>query len=77
MPFVSLFYEYMPSYDMEDQEGEIISRFKNFDINKEINKVNGNMKASDFATLGFIEGMCKLYSASKKLGKRRRVLIVI
>lgn len=72
LPFVSLFYEYMPSYDMEDQEGEIISRFKNFDINKEINKVNGNMKASDFATLGFIEGMCKLYSASKKLGKREK-----
>lgn len=71
LPFTSLFYEYMPSYEV-DMKGEIESKFKKFDINKEIGKVNGNMKASDFATMGFIDGMCKLYSASKKLGEREK-----
>ena len=28
------------------------------------------MKASDFATLGFINAMCKVYTAQKKLGEK-------
>lgn len=39
-------------------------------FNDWVNKYNGNMKASDFATLGFIKSMCKLYTAQKKLGEK-------
>lgn len=39
-------------------------------FNDWINKYNGNVKASDLATLGFIESTCKLYTAQKKLGEK-------
>ena len=41
-------------------------------FNRLIDKYKGNMKASDFASLGFIEGMNKLYVSSKKLGDREK-----
>ena len=40
------------------------------EFNDWVNKYNGNMKASDFATLGFINAMCKVYTAQKKLGEK-------
>lgn len=39
-------------------------------FNDWVNKYNGNVKASDLATLGFIESTCKLYTAQKKLGEK-------
>lgn len=79
LPFTSLFNEYINLADEEEMLG--LGKSMAMDqsdylvtnkVNDAVNKVNGNMKASDFATLGFIEGMCKLYSASKKLGEREK-----
>ena len=68
LPFSSLFNEYIGLDDdlILDQDDYILEN----KFNDWINKYNGNMKASDFATLGFIEGMCKLYTAQKKLGDK-------
>lgn len=41
-------------------------------FNRLIEKYRGNMKASDFASLGFIEGMNKLYVSAKKLGEKEK-----
>lgn len=79
LPFTSLFNEYLNLADEEemlglgksvaiDQDDYILTN----KVNDAVNKVNGNLKASDFATLGFVEGMCKLYSASKRLGTREK-----
>lgn len=40
-------------------------------VNEQIDRVKGNMKMSDFASLGFIEGMCKIYAESKKMGDKK------
>ena len=40
------------------------------EFNDWVNKYNGNMKASDFATLGFINAICKVYTVQKKLGEK-------
>ena len=52
--------------DIFDQNDYILEN----KFNEWVNKYNGNMKASDFVTLGFIESMCKLYTAQKKLGEK-------
>lgn len=53
LPFSSLFYDY------QKRENK---------FNRQVDKVNGNMKLSDFASLGFIEGICKFYVERKNLG---------
>lgn len=79
LPFTSLFNEYLNlTADDEilglgesmviDQDDYILSN----KVNRSVNKVKGNLKASDLATLGFIEGMCKLYSHSKKLNEKEK-----
>lgn len=68
LPFSSLFNNYIMLDDdiILDQDDVILeNKFNEF-----VDKYNGNMKASDFATLSFIEGMCKLYTAGKKLGDK-------
>ena len=70
LPFSELFNKYRALEDdiILDQDDYILEN----KFNDWINKYNGNMKASDFATLGFIEGMCKLYTAQKKLGDKAK-----
>ena len=41
-------------------------------FNKKVEQLNGNLKASDFTSLTFIEGMCKLYAHSKSLGEKEK-----
>lgn len=79
LPFTSLCNEYFNLADEEEMLGlgkavainqddyELENKFNDW-----VNKVNGNLKASDFATLGFIEGMCKLYAHSKKLEDKKK-----
>lgn len=71
LPFSSLFNEYidLSDGDIVIDQGDYVLENK---FNKQVDKVNGNMKASDFAALGFIEGMCKLYGHSKALGDKEK-----
>lgn len=68
LPFSSLKNDYIPleGDDIFDQNDYILEN----KFNEWVDKYNGNMKASDFVTLGFIESMCKLYTAQKKLGEK-------
>lgn len=79
LPFSSLFNDYW-NYAEEEKylgygDGEV---FDNDDyeiknkFNDKVNEVNGNLKASDFTSLAFIEGMCKLYAHSKSLGEKEK-----
>ena len=69
LPFSGLLTDYgLPDVDdigIEQNDTELKNKFNDW-----VNKYNGNMKASDFASLAFIEGMCKLYTAQKKLGEK-------
>lgn len=68
LPFSSLFNEIdVLDDDIILDQDDVIVRNK---FNDWVNKYNGNMKASDFATLGFINAMCKIYTAQKKLGEK-------
>lgn len=42
------------------------------DFNRKVDRYKGNLKASDFASLGFVEGMCKLYAHTKQLGEKEK-----
>lgn len=69
LPFSGLLADYYPvsiDDDILDQDDYILEN----KFNDWVNKYNGNMKASDFATLGFISGMCKLYTSRKNLGEK-------
>ena len=69
LPFSGLLNDYGPpdvdDIGIEQNDTELENKFNDW-----VNKYNGNMKASDFASLAFIEGMCKLYTAQKKLGEK-------
>lgn len=68
LPFSALFND--PDVFDDDlvlDQGDVILENK---FNDWVNKYNGNMKASDFTTLGFIKAMCKAYTAQKKLGEK-------
>lgn len=69
LPFTSLFNEYIYNGDGYVDKDTYIVKNK---VNDKVNEVNGNMKASDFATLSFIKGMCKLYAHNKKLGDKEK-----
>lgn len=66
LPFSSLFNEYLIEEDELEQSG-LENKF-----NEKVDKVKGNLKASDFTSLAFIEGMCKLYAHSKSLGEKEK-----
>lgn len=66
LPFSSLLNEYIIEEDELEQSG-LENKF-----NEKIDKVKGNLKASDFTSLAFIEGMCKLYAHSKSLGEKEK-----
>ena len=71
LPFSGLLADYYPvsiDDDILDQDDYILEN----KFNDWVNKYNGNMKASDFATLGFISGMCKLYTSQKNLGEKAK-----
>lgn len=71
LPFSSLFSKYKEVGGGDiilDQDDYILEN----NFNAQVDKVKGNMKASDFAALGFIEGMCKLYGHSKSLGEKEK-----
>ena len=69
LPFSSLFND----PDVFDDDDIVLDQddvsLKN-EFNDWVNKYNGNMKASDFATLGFINAICKVYTVQKKLGEK-------
>lgn len=77
LPFSSLFNEYICLSDDDEVTGLDSGGITDKDdyilenkFNDKVNEYNGNMKASDFASLGFINGMCKLYSHSKKIEEK-------
>lgn len=73
LPFTSLLNEYN---DIAGEAGELALNQNDYTIsnnfNDKVNEVKGNLKASDFTSLAFIEGMCKLYAHSKALGEKEK-----
>lgn len=72
LPFSSLFNEYRKivvatGTGVSQKDYRVYNKF-----NDNVKVVNGNQKASDFTSLAFIEGMCKLYAHSKALGEKEK-----
>ncbi len=79
LPFSSLFNSYINLADEEEflglGKGEVVDKddyLLTNKFNKKVEQLNGNLKASDFTSLTFIEGMCKLYAHSKSLGEKEK-----
>lgn len=79
LPFSSLLNQYENLAEEEDFFGlgkELMDDSDEYTLtnkfNRLLDKYRGNMKASDFVSLGFIEGMNKLYVLGKKLGEKEK-----
>lgn len=81
LPFTSLLYKYklynaenmrIKGYKFGKGNSESQKIKSKNPFNRKVDEYRGNMKASDFASLGFIEGMCKIYSHQKNLGDKEK-----
>ena len=79
LPFSSLFNTYIDLTDDEEIMGlghsDVVDKDDYLLVNKfnrQVDDLKGNLKASDFTSLTFVEGMCKLYSHTKKLGEKEK-----